>query len=77
MTAFEKNVYGQCFQGFPDVLTVPQLSRMLNINEKTAYQLVREKRINHFRLGRTYRIPKVAVIDYLCVATGVVDSQTC
>lgn len=77
MTAFEKNVYSQCFQGFPDVLTVPQLSRMLNINEKTAYQLVREKRISHFRLGRTYRIPKVAVVDYLCVATGEVDSQTC
>lgn len=44
-----KDAYGLLFQGFPDVLTVPQLSRMLNINEKTAYQLVREKQINHFQ----------------------------
>lgn len=77
MTFSEKDVYGLLFQGFPDVLTVPQLSRMLNINEKTAYQLVREKRINHFKVGRTYRIPKVAVFSYLNMAADVADSQPC
>lgn len=50
---------------------------MLNINEKTAYQLVREKQINHFKVGRTYRIPKVAVISYLNIVAGVADSQPC
>ena len=77
MTLSTKDAYGLLFQGFPDVLTVPQLSRMLNINEKTAYQLVREKQINHFKVGRTYRIPKMAVLNYLNTVTGVVDSQTC
>ena len=64
-------------QEFPDVLTVPQLSRMLNINEKAAYQLVHEKQINHFKIGRTYRIPKMAVLNYLNTVAGVMDSQTC
>ena len=77
MTLSTKDAYGLLFQSFPDVLTVPQLSRMLNINEKTAYQLVREKQINHFKVGRTYRIPKVAVFSYLNIAAGVADSQPC
>ena len=77
MSFTDKEAYTLFFQAFPDVLTVPQLSRMLNINEKTAYQLVREKQINHFKIGRTYRIPKMAVLNYLNAVTGVVDSQTC
>ena len=77
MTISEKDAYGLLFQGFPDVLTVPQLSRMLNINEKTAYQLVREKQIHHFKVGRSYRIPKIAVFSYLNIAAGVTDSQPC
>ena len=76
-TLTEKDAYGLMFQNYPDVLTVPQLSHMLNINEKTAYQLVREKQINHFKVGRTYRIPKVAVISYLNIVAGVADSQPC
>ena len=65
------------FQEVPEVLTVLQLSHILNINEKTAYQLVRENQISHFKIGRVYRIPKIAVISYLDTVTGVADSQTC
>lgn len=65
------------FQRMPEILTVLQLSHILNISEKTAYQLVREKQINHFKIGRTYRIPKMAVLNYLNTVTGVADSQTC
>ena len=73
----QNNSYETMFQGFPDVVTVPQLSRMLNINEKTAYQLIRGQQIRHFKFGRTYRIPKIAVVHFLCTATGVADSHPC
>lgn len=76
-TLTEKDAYGLMFQNYPDVLTVPQLSHMLNINEKTAYRLVREKQIGHFKVGRTYRIPKVAVFSYLSIATDEADSHPC
>lgn len=76
-TLTEKDAYGLMFQNYPDVLTVPQLSHMLNINEKTAYRLVREKQIGHFKVGRTYRIPKVAVFSYLSMATDEADSHPC
>ena len=71
------NAHLVCFQEVPEVLTVLQLSHILNINEKAAYQLVRENQISHFKIGRTYRIPKMAVLNYLNTVTGVVDSQTC
>lgn len=76
-TLTEKDAYGLMFQNYPDVLTVTQLSHMLNINEKTAYRLVREKQIGHFKVGRTYRIPKVAVFSYLSMATDEADSHSC
>ena len=76
-TLTEKDAYGLMFQNYPDVLTVPQLSHMLNINEKTAYRLVREKQIGHFKVGRTYRIPKIAVFSYLSMATDEADSHPC
>ena len=76
-TLTEKDAYGLMFQNYPGVLTVPQLSRMLNINEKTAYRLVREKQIGHFKVGCTYRIPKVAVFSYLSTATDEADSHPC
>lgn len=71
------NAHLVCLQELPEVLTVLQLSYILNINEKTAYQLVRENQISHFKIGRVYRIPKIAVISYLDTVTGVADSQTC
>lgn len=69
--------YEMPFRGFPDVLTVSQISHMLNINEKQAYKLVRERKIGHFKVGRSYKIPKVAVINYLYAAAEAVDSHPC
>lgn len=77
MTVTQKDAYDLMFRAFPDVLTVPQLSRMLNINEKTAYQLVRQKRIVHFKVGRIYRIPKLEVLRFLSVVEDEADSQNC
>ena len=77
MTVIRETTFGMMFQKSPDILTVSQLSHVLNINEKKAYQLVREKRINCFKVGRAYRIPKVSVLDYINTMTEKVDLQTC
>ena len=77
MSLSAKETYEFLFKAFPDVLSVSQLSRMLNINEKTAYQLVRENQINHFKVGRVYKIPKIAVLNYINHIAAIVDSQTC
>ena len=55
----------EIFSDYPDVLTVEDLSRMLGISTKTAYKLLNEQKIKSITIGRTYRIPKVNLLQYL------------
>ncbi|WP_234399908.1 helix-turn-helix domain-containing protein [Paenibacillus popilliae] len=59
-------LFEHMFQNYPDVVNVPQLCEMLGgISTKSAYKLLQENKINHFRIGRAYKIPKANVISYL------------
>lgn len=60
------NNYLTMFQSYPDIVNVPQMCEMLGgISTKTGYKLLQAKKINHFRIGRAYKIPKVNVTTYL------------
>lgn len=50
---------------YDDVLTIADLMDYLAIGKNTAYTLIREGKIKSFRIGRNYKIPKQAVIDYI------------
>lgn len=41
---------------------------MLGVGQCMTYALLRGGTIPSVRMGRLYRVPKVAVIDYLCSA---------
>lgn len=69
MRVSAKDVYSQMFAKYPDVVSVTQLAQMLHISERLAYRLIREKQIAHLKIGRTYKIPKINVIEYL----GIID----
>ncbi len=60
-----KNTNKSIFENYPDVVTVEQLASMLGISTKTAYKLVKEKRIKSVCIGRIYKIPKIYVLEYL------------
>ena len=47
------------------VLTVEDLARILAISKNTAYELVRYRKIRSVKIGRTYRIPRSALQEYL------------
>ena len=53
------------FENLPLVLHVKDLAKVLSISQNTAYALVRSGQIRSVRTGRTYRIPKDALIEYL------------
>ncbi len=53
------------FESYPDVVTVNELCEMLGISKKLAYRILDRQDIRSVRVGRIYRIPKSAVIDYL------------
>lgn len=60
--------YKLLFCDYPDVLNVKQLCEILGgISEKTGYRLLHKGEIKYFTIGRSYRIPKIHVIDYLSV----------
>jgi DNA binding domain, excisionase family len=50
---------------FDDAMTVRDLARALNIGVNAAYKLINSGEIGCKRVGRTIRVPKVCVIDFL------------
>jgi len=61
-----RHLYTLMFQDYPDVVNIAQLCDMLGgISTKTAYKLLQTNRIQHFKIGRSYKIPKAHIIAYL------------
>ena len=54
------------FEEYPDVVDVDGLCKMLGgISRKLAYRLLISQEIKSVRIGRSYKIPKISVIEYL------------
>lgn len=58
-------IYESVFADYPDVVTVEQMSEMLGISTKTAYRMLKKNVIEHFMIGRIYKIPKYHILAYL------------
>lgn len=58
--------YRAMFRNYPDALTPAQVQEMLGVGRRMVYGLLHSGNIQSVRMGKLYRIPKVAVIDYLC-----------
>ena len=65
MALTNKDAYRVMFRDYPYVVSVEQMSEMLGISTKTAYRLLKDNEIKHFRVGRTYKIPKLHILSYL------------
>ena len=54
------------FAEYPDVVDVEQLRKMLGgIRRKLAYRLLASGELRSVRIGRSYKITKCCVIEYL------------
>ena len=59
----------------PDAITcIPQdtfkeQSQILGVSTKAGYKLIRDGQLCCLKVGRTYRIPKVHLLEYLCVGS--------
>jgi len=60
-----KKSFKAYFRDYPDVLDVEQMCEILNVSTKTGYKLLNENKIQAFKIGRAFRIPKVHLFDYL------------
>ena len=70
----EHNLY----ETIPDILTVTQLQDILCIGKKAAYDLIHEKKIKSIKIGRSIRIPKRCLLDFIensCYNTNIVTNR--
>ena len=64
------------FESFPDIMTIKDLQRALQIGRSKAYELVNTGEIYSFHIGNAVRIPKKCLIDYIaeqCYNYSAVD----
>lgn len=48
-----------------EIITVDDLMEILNIGKNVAYQLLNSQRIKAFRVGRTWKIPRCKVEEFI------------
>lgn len=56
------------FKDYPDILTIPQVAQALGIGIKAAYALVKEHRLGAIHIGRTIKVPKQELVDFVKTA---------
>lgn len=55
------------FKDLPDILSVEQMMKALQISKNTAYDLLRNGNIKAVRLNKKWLIPKNSLIDFVTV----------
>lgn len=53
------------FEHIPDVLTIPELQKVLRIGRSTAYRLIKSSELRCIRIGRSIRIPREYVLEFI------------
>lgn len=61
------------FKEYPDILTIPQVAQALGIGRKAAYDLVNNKILGALRVGRTIKVPKFSLEEYVKTARNNVE----
>ena len=53
------------FDEYPEIMTVPQVGEVLRIGRNSAYMLVNKNLLGNIRIGKTIRVPKICLIEYI------------
>ena len=56
------------FREYPDILTIPQVAQALGVSTKAAYALVNDKKLGCIRVGRTIKVPKFSLEEFVKTA---------
>jgi len=59
------------FEFYDDLVTNEDLCEMLGIGKNAAYELLQRKLIKSFHIGRSWKIPKKAVEEYIYQQSGI------
>jgi len=53
------------FSEYKDVVSIDDISEMLNIGKSSVYNLLQGNQIRHVKVGKKYIVPKQSVIDFV------------
>lgn len=53
------------FADYPDLLSIASMQSALGIGRTKAYQLINDGTIKHMRIGKSIKIPKLVIIDFI------------
>ena len=53
-----------------DLVTIDELCEILSIGRNAAYTLLKDKKIKAFRIGRVWKISRMAVNEYILSQSG-------
>ena len=70
-----KELYKMMFPDYPDIVTVRQLREMLGISRQLAYDLINDGELQAIKIGNSFKIPKVSVINFVTEDRGEVKSS--
>ena len=60
-----RELYQMMFPEYPDIVNIAQLQSMLGISRHLAYDLINYGYVRGLKIGHSFRIPKVNVIEYV------------
>jgi excisionase family DNA binding protein len=70
-----QEIYRDVCSEYPDVLDVKQVSMILGVSDKTVYRLLHSGSLISLKVGREFRIPKVAVMKYVKILNSCTSEQ--
>lgn len=53
------------FEHVPDIMTFKECQNVLKVGKNTLLDLIHDGEIEAFRIGNRWKIPKVAVLEYI------------
>lgn len=53
------------FENYPEIMSVQQVAQALDIGLKAAYTLINTKTIGHIKVGRSIKIPRICLIEFV------------
>lgn len=59
------------FQETNDLISIEELCSALSIGRNTAYRLLISKQLKAFKIGRVWKIPRIALEEYIHQQSGI------
>ena len=59
------NCQGLALESLPPILTVRQVSQALGVSYKSTLGLIRDRKIVAKKIGRSWRVTNIELLDYL------------